>query len=255
MPERPRDRAPDDQPPEPSLPVRLSAEALGAFLLTFVAVGGDAAGVITGGKVDELARAVAPGLLVMAFIYAMGDRSGAHLNPAVTVAFTLRGLFPVALAPAYVLAQFAGALAAAGTVGLLLGDAVAAGVTKPHGIEPGVAVAIEVLLTGILVTVIIGTADRYRVVGPNAAMAVGATIALCGLIALPLEGASMNPARSTAPAVVAADLGDLWIYWVGPLVGAVVAVVLARLLHGPAPTDEKAVEAATGSDRERAAAN
>jgi glycerol uptake facilitator-like aquaporin len=86
-------------------------------------------------------------------------------------------------------------------------------------------------------------------------MAVGATIALCGLIALPLEGASMNPARSTAPAVVAADLGDLWIYWVGPLVGAVVAVVLARLLHGPAPTDEKAVEAATGSDRERAAAN
>jgi aquaporin Z len=173
----------------------------------------------------------------------------------VTVAFTLRGLFPASLAPAYVLAQLAGALGAAGLVAVLLGSAVSAGVTMPHGIEPGVAVAIEILLTGILVTVIIGTADRYRVVGPNAAMAVGATIALCGLIALPLEGASMNPARSTGPAVVAADVGSLWIYWVGPLVGAVLAVVVARLLHGPERGDEQAVEAATGGEGRRTATN
>jgi aquaporin Z len=102
----------------------------------------------------------------------------------------------------------------------------------------------------LLVTVIQGTADRHRIVGPDAAIAVGATIALCGLVALPIEGASMNPARSFAPALVAGDLGHLWIYLVGPIVGAALAVALTRFLHGPTETDAKAAEAAQGRQPE-----
>ncbi|HEV8403533.1 MAG TPA: aquaporin, partial [Candidatus Limnocylindrales bacterium] len=98
----------------------------------------------------------------------------------------------------------------------------------------------------LLVTVILGTADRYRVVGPDAALAVGATIALCGLIALPIDGASMNPARSFGPAVVTGDIGNLWIYVVGPAIGALLAVLITRLLHGSTAADPKAVDAAEG---------
>jgi len=243
---RPVPSEPDGNRAVPGIAVRLAAEFAGTLLLTFVAVGADAAASVTGGKVTDLARAIAPALMVMAWIYAMGDRSGAHLNPAVTLAFTLRGLFPARLAPAYATAQLCGALSGALVVRWLLGDAVAAGVTQPHGIEPATALAIEAILTAILVTVVLGTADRASVVGPNAAMAVGATIALCGLVALPLEGASMNPARSTGPAVVAGTVGDLWIYWVGPTIGAVIAVLAARLLHGPESREQESVEAATG---------
>ena len=95
---------------------------------------------------------------------------------------------------------------------------------------------------------IIGTADRFRVVGPNAALAVGGTIALAGLIALPIEGASMNPARSFGPAVVSGSLGDLWIYVVGPALGAVAAVAIARFLHGPPSRDAKSMEGGRGRD-------
>ena len=108
------------------------------------------------------------------------------------------------------------------------------------------AFALEVVLTTILATVILATADQYELVGPNAAIAVGATIALCGLVALPLEGASMNPARSFGPAIVSGDVGNLWIYVLGPILGAVIAVLLAYALHGPAPKGEKPREAAIG---------
>ena len=104
----------------------------------------------------------------------------------------------------------------------------------------------------LLVSVILGTADRYRIVGHEAALAVGGTIALCGLIALPLEGASMNPARSLAPAIVTGDIGFVWIYVCGPLLGAVVAVGLTRFLHGPTETDPEAREAAQGARHQRA---
>ncbi len=194
-----------------------------------------------------MARAIAPGLLVGAMIYAQGDRSGAHFNPAVSLAFTLRGLFPVRLLPWYVGAQLVGATVAGALVWALLGPAaIAAGVTAPHGIDAATAVGVEIVLTWLLVTVILGVADRYRVVGTDAALAVAAAISLCGLVALPLEGASMNPARSTGPAIVAADLGSLWVYWVGPLAGAVAAVATTTLVHGRARRDEKQREAANG---------
>jgi aquaporin Z len=245
-------RAADDRADEPRLGTRVVVEAFGTFALTFVAAGGDVMGQLSGGEVTAMARAIAPGLLVMGMVYALGDRSGAHFNPAVTTAFALRRLFPGRLVVPYVVAQLAGAVVAAIVLALLFGDAASAGVTRPKLVTPSVAVVIEAILTLFLVTVILGTADRARIVGPNAAVAVGGTIALCGLIALPIEGASMNPARSTGPAVIAAELSTLWVYWVGPLVGALVATGLAWLVHGRATTeDSKARDAAGGTDEAR----
>jgi aquaporin Z len=127
----------------------------------------------------------------------------------------------------------------------MFGPAVEAGVSTPHvGVET--AVVLEAILTLLLVTVILGTADRARIVGPDAALAVGATIALCGLIALPLDGASMNPARSLGPALVTGRLEDLWVYIIGPFAGAALAVVLTAFLHGRTDRDPKSREAAQG---------
>ena len=143
-------------------------------------------------------------------IYAIGDASGAHLNPVVSLAFALKRLFPVASLVPYWAAQAAGGLAAALAVRALFGSAVSAGVTRPT-VGDGVALVVETILRLLLVTVILGTADRHRVVGTEAAIAVGATIAACGLVALPITGASMNPVRSLAPALVAGDLSAAWI--------------------------------------------
>lgn len=224
---------------------RLGAEALGTFALVFVAAGADAAARSSGGEVGPAARAVAPALMVGALIYAMSDASGAHFNPIVSLAFTLKGLFPVRRLPPYWVAQAIGAVAAAGLVHALFGTSAAAGVSTPHVAAP-TALAIEAVLTGLLVTVILGTADRARIVGTEAALAVGATIALCGLIALPIEGASMNPARSLGPAVVEGRAHDLWIYVAGPAIGAALAVLGALALHGQTDSDERAREAARG---------
>ena len=224
--------------------VRLGAEAIGTFALTFVAAGGDVTANLSAGDVTPVARALAPGLLVMALIYAIGDRSGAHFNPAVTLAFALRRVFPPGWVPGYWLAQVAGAALAAGLLRLLFPDSAAAGVSQPN-IAPETALVLEIVLTAILVTVILGTADRYQLMGPSAAIAVGATIALCGLIALPIEGASMNPARSFGPALIHGEFDQLWIYVIGPLLGATIAVLIARFLHGPVPREE-AAEVAIG---------
>jgi len=242
-------RSDRDRTDEPGLGTRVLVEAFGTFSLTFVAAGGDVMGQVSGGEVTAMARAIAPGLLVMGMVYALGDRSGAHFNPAVTMAFALRRLFPGRLVVPYVAAQLVGAVAAAAVLALLFGDAVSAGVTKPKLVTPEVAVVIEAILTVFLVTVILGTADRARIVGPNAAFAVGGTIALCGLIALPIEGASMNPARSTGPALVAGELSTLWVYWVGPILGALAATAFAWLVHGRVTTeDAKARDAAGGTN-------
>jgi aquaporin Z len=224
---------------------RLGAEVLGAFALTFIAAGADAGAAITGGEVSPLARALAPGLVVMALIYALGDRSGAHFNPAVTLAFTLRGLFPRKWVVPYWLAQLVGGVLAGLTLFALFGAAASAGVSRPH-VDASIAVALELLLTTLLVTVILGTADKHAVIGPNAAIAVGATIALCGLAAGPVEGASMNPARSFGPALATLHLGDAWIYVVGPALGALAAALITRGLRGSAPADDAPLDAAEG---------
>jgi aquaporin Z len=228
-------------------PKRLLTELVGAFGLTAVASIGDVAGFLTGGEVSPAARALAPGFFVMAMIYAIGDVSGLHINPAVTLGFTVKRLFPARWLPSYWIVQLAGALIAGLLVVTLFGHEPAThAVTQPHGIDPWVALALEVFLTWALVTVILGTADRAHLVGPNAALAVGATIALCGLIALPLQGASMNPARSTGPAVATGDISSLWIYWLGPMIGALIAVAFMAVAHAERHHEGKAVEAAAG---------
>lgn len=222
---------------------RLFAELLGTFALTFVAAGGEVIAVISGGEVSPAARAVAPGLLVMAMIYTLGSQSGAHFNPVVTLAFTLRQDFPWRRVPSYWVAQIVGAVLAALLLRVLFGLVGHLGATLPrHGIIE--ALVMEVVLTFLLVTVILGTATNHRLTGPNAAIAVGGTIALIGLFAAPISGASMNPARSLGPFLVSGQLADAWIYIVGPLVGALLAVLVAWLLRGK--TTQEAVEAAKG---------
>lgn len=245
---RPRVGSDDDELLRPDWPRRLTAETFGTFALVFVAAGADITARISAGDVSTAARAVAPALMVAALIYAIGDSSGAHFNPVVTLAFGLKRLVPASWLPAYWAAQLVGAVAAALVLRGLFGTVMNAGVPEPKLVDAPTAVAIEAILTLLLVTVIAGTADRFRVVGPNAALAVGGTIALAGLIALPIEGAVMNPARSLGPALVAADLGAVWIYVVGPTIGAVAAVVLTVFLHGRPVRDEDTAEQAARGD-------
>jgi aquaporin Z len=213
---------------------RLFAEVFGTFLLVLAAVGGPMVNARFGGNaISSGALVVAPGLMVLAIILFMGAVSGAHLNPAVTIAFTVRGDFPVRRVPMYVAAQFAGAVLAALVLLGLVGKQGTAGLTLPGtGISTGVAMAWEALLTVGLASVILGTASGAQQIGSMAAIAVGSYIALAGLIGAPVSGASMNPARSLGPALVLGDWTSWWAYVAGPLIGALVAVGFAHILRG-----------------------
>jgi aquaporin Z len=221
----------------------LLAELAGTFALTLAAAGGEVIAAVSGGEVSHAARVVAPGLVVLALIYAFGNVSGAHFNPAVTFAFALGGAFRWRRVPGYWLAECCGAVVAALLLRWLFGLAGHLGATLPqYGART--AFVMEVALTWVLVTVILGTATRHRLIGPNAAIAVGATIALDGLFAGPISGASMNPARSLGPALVGGEMGSLWIYLLAPLLGAALAVSLTWVLQGAQKSGED--EAAGG---------
>lgn len=224
-------------------PRRLLAEALGTFALTLVAAGAVVVAAVNGGTPGFAAQVVAPGLLVMAMIYSIGEISGAHINPVVTLAFALRRDFPWHRVPGYWLSQIFGAVLAALLLDALFGPRAALGATLPrHGVVP--SLVLETVLTFLLVTVILATAANAKVVGPNAALAVGATVALDGLFAGPISGASMNPARSFGPALISGHLSTTWIYVLGPLLGSLLAVAVAWVLRGP--TNSAAEAAATG---------
>jgi aquaporin Z len=224
---------------------RLFAELLGTCALTFVAAGGGVIAAVSAAGPSLTAQVVAPALVVLAMIYSLGPISGAHFNPAVTLAFAIRGNFPWARVPGYCLAQLLGAVLAALLLRALFGLAGGLGTTLPHH-GSFTSLVMETILAFILVTVILATAANYKVVGHNAALAVAATIALDGLFAAPISGASMNPARSLGPALVSGKLGDVWIYILGPLLGALAAVGVARFLRGPG--SPYAREAATGDE-------
>jgi aquaporin Z len=239
---------PDGRAPRPKaeagLVRRLTVEVVGTYFLVIAAAGGEIVAELHPGQVSAAARALAPALVVAAMIYAFGSVSGAHFNPAVTVAFAARTVFPWRYTPAYVAAQLAGAVAAAGTLHLLLSPIGHEGTTYPRG-AAAQSLGMEVLLTTLLVVVILSAATQHRLLGPDAALPVGATIAACGLIGSAVSGASMNPARSVGPAIVAGIGHDQWIYIVGPLAGAMIAVAVTSAIHGPPKREER--EAAEGS--------
>jgi len=213
---------------------RIFSEVWGTFLLVVVAAGADVVAAKSGGAVTLGMAVVAPGLMVMAIIYFMGTVSGAHLNPAVTLAFAMRRNFPWRRAPGYVLAQVGGAIAAAAFLRAMFGTAGHLGASLPGaGISLLQALFMEVLLTAGLVSTVLGTASGARNVGSNGAIAIGGYIALAGLWAAPISGASMNPVRSLAPDLVRGNFDAAWVYLIGPLAGAAIAVAFEWILKGP----------------------
>ncbi|NYI42762.1 MIP/aquaporin family protein [Demequina lutea] len=222
---------------------RMFAEAWGTFLLVVVAAGADVVGAQSGGAISLGMKVVAPGMMVMAVIYFMGTVSGAHLNPAVTLAFAARRNFPWSRVPGYLVAQTVGGIAAASFLRAMFGTLGLLGATTPGaGVGDLRALVMEVLLTTGLVSTILGTASGARNIGSNAALAVGGYIALAGLWAAPISGASMNPVRSFAPDLLRGDLTTTWIYVVGPLLGGMIAVGFEWILKGK-PTEAGALAA------------
>jgi aquaporin Z len=210
---------------------RLFAEMLGTFFLVLVAAGG--ALLHAKGQISLAAAVVAPGLMVMAIILFMGAVSGAHLNPVVSLAFALRGDFPWRRLPGYIAIQLVGATLACLFLLAVFGNVEHLGATVPgSGYQGWQALLMETALTAGLVSVILGTASAAQNVGAIAALGVGGYIALAGLWAAPVSGVSMNPARSFGPALVSGDFNNYWVYLIGPLAGAVIAVGCAWILRG-----------------------
>ncbi len=204
----------------PDLLRRAAAEGLGVFALVFAGCGAIVTEAEHPGSLGVVGIALVFGLIVMAMVYATGHLSGAHLNPAVTVAFVLSRHFPRAEALAYLVAQLAGALLAAALLAAIWpSDPAALGTTAPT-IGAGSALVYEAVLTAFLMFVIMAVATDTRAIGAGAAIAVGGTVGLDALFGGPITGASMNPARSLGPALVSGQLGDLWIYLAGPILGA-----------------------------------
>jgi aquaporin Z len=212
---------------------RLFSELLGTFFLVLVGAGGAVVNAQSGGAISRTAAVTAPGLMVMAIILFMGAVSGAHLNPAVSIAFAARGDFPWRRVPGYVVVQLAGATLACLFLWAVLGKLGMLGATVPGpGVSATQAMLIELVLTVGLVSVILGTASGAQNVGVFGALAVGGYIILAGLWSSPISGASMNPARSFGPDLVLLDFADYWAYVVGPIAGGLIAVGFAYALRG-----------------------
>jgi aquaporin Z len=210
---------------------RLFSELLGTFALVLAAAGG---GLLHAkGQISLAAAVVAPGLMVTAIILFMGAVSGAHLNPAVSLAFALRGDFPWKRVPGYIIIQIAGATLACLFLRWIFGNVEHLGATLPgRGYRNWQALLMEIVLTALLVSVILGTASAAQNVGAVAALGVGGYIALAGLWAAPVSGVSMNPARSFGPALASGDWTSYWVYVAGPIAGALIAVGCALVLRG-----------------------
>jgi aquaporin Z len=226
---------------------RLFAEVFGTFLLLLAGAGAGVVAAATHVAIGRVAAVSAPGLTVLAVILFMGAVSGAHLNPVVSIAFALRGNFPWRRVPGYILAQLIGATLAVLFLLAMFGRVGSLGATLPgHGISDTQAALMELVLTAGLVSTILGTASRAQNLGPISAFGVATYVILAGLWSSPVSGASMNPVRSFAPDLVRGDYAHLWVYLVGPLAGAVLAVGIAYILRGPGGRDSLASRAAQG---------
>jgi aquaporin NIP len=229
--------------PRPDLARRGLAEGLAAFALVFAGCGAIVADEVYRGQLGTVGIALAFGLAIMVMVYATGHLSGAHINPAVTLAFTLSRHFPLREALTYIGAQCAGAIAAALALLAIWPDQPAdLGATSPS-VGAGSALAYEAVLSAFLMFVIMAVATDTRAVGAAAAIAIGGTIGLDALVGGPVTGASMNPARSLGPALAAWEWRDFWIYVVGPLGGTALGGLTYQVVRGqqagPGPPSTK----------------
>jgi aquaporin NIP len=222
----------------PDLLRRAAAEALGVFTLVFAGCGAIITEAERPGTLGTVGIGLVFGLVVMAMVYATGHLSGAHLNPAVTVAFVLTRHMPRIDALAYIAAQLLGALSAAAVLSAAWpGQPASLGATIPT-VGTGGALVYEGVMSAFLMFVIMAVATDVRAVGAAAAIAIGGTVGLDALFGGPITGASMNPARSLGPALVSGELHDLWIYLTAPLIGASIGALAYQLIRGKQPLTE-----------------
>lgn len=210
---------------------KAGAELFGTFALVFAGTGAITINDVSGGVVSHVGIGLTFGLVVLAMIYALGDISGAHLNPAVTVGFLAARRFPARSVLPYILGQFGGAILASGLVRLLFPSHQTLGATIPAGSSLQ-SFILEIVLTCILMFVILSVSSGSKEKGLMAGVAVGSVIAFEALFGGPISGASMNPARSFAPALVSGSFLHLWVYLVAPPLGALLAVIVYQCLHG-----------------------
>jgi aquaporin Z len=209
---------------------RLLAEFLGTFILVFAGTGAIVINHVSGGVIGHPGIALVFGLVVLAMIYTFGDISGAHLNSAVTLAFAVAGRFPWKDVGGYLLAQLAGAFAASGVLKALFSTSPTLGATLPHG-PPSQSFVLELILTAILMIVVLNVSTGAKEKGITAGIAIGSVIAFEAMFAGPICGASMNPVRSLAPAILSGRTEYLWLYPVATILGALLAVPICKVLH------------------------
>lgn len=213
---------------------KLLAEVVGTYCLVFVGTGAVVVDQVAGGRLGGLGISLVFGLIVLAMIYAIGHISGAHMNPAVTIGFCAAGRHPLGEVAPYALAQLLGAVTASLTLKLMfLGQATTLGTTLPAGSELQ-SFVLELIMTAILMFTVMGVATDDRAEGSMAGIAIGGVVTLEALFGGPISGASMNPARSFAPALVSGDFSHHWVYWAAPVIGAVLGTGLYGLIQKPA---------------------
>ena len=218
---------------------KLWSEFIGTFAMVFCGCGAMTVNEITGGSITHVGVAITWGLIVMAMIYAFGEISGAHFNPAVTIGFAVANRFNWQNVPKYILFQVAGAFMAIAILWVLFPESNSFGHTYPtEGFEPYKAFILELLLTFFLMVVIINVSTGSKEIGTMAAIAVGGVILLEAMFAGPMTKASMNPARSLAPAIISGNLQHLWLYLTAPIIGAFLAIMSCKLVKDDNCCDE-----------------
>ena len=208
---------------------RCVTEAIGTACLVFAGTGAIIINEVSGGAIGHVGIALTFGMVVAAMIYSTGHISGAHINPAVTLGFAITKNFPWKEVPYYWVSQIIGAVLASGALSLMFGTIGNMGASVPYGSDIQ-SLALEIILTFILMFVIMAMATDIRSVGGAAAVAIGMTVALEAMFAGPISGASMNPARSFGPALLSSEWASHWLYWVGPMAGASIGATVYHWL-------------------------